>query len=79
MRDHLPPLALARAVEHYRYPFAAHEVIIIGDTPADVACARALGAVAVAVETGFCQPGELEAARADYLLRDLTEFSSVMP
>ncbi len=76
-RDHLPALAVARAVEHYRYPFAPSEVIVIGDTPADVSCARALGAVAVAVETGFCQPGELAAAQADYLLRDLTEFALI--
>ena len=51
--------------------------MVIGDTPADVSCARALGAVVVGVETGFCEPGELAAAKPDYLLRDLTEFSLV--
>jgi phosphoglycolate phosphatase-like HAD superfamily hydrolase len=76
-RDNLPALALARAVEHYGYPFTPEEVMVIGDTPADVSCARALGAVVVAVETGFCEPGELAAAKPDFLLRDLTEFSLV--
>jgi phosphoglycolate phosphatase-like HAD superfamily hydrolase len=77
-RDDLPPLALARAVEHYRQPIAPAQVIVVGDTPADVACARALGAVAVAVRTGFCKPGELEASAPDYLLDDLTSFDDVL-
>ena len=77
-RDHLPALAVARAADHYGYPFAPREVIVVGDTPADVACARHIGAVAVAVQTGFAHPEELTAAQPDYLLRDLTEFSSVL-
>ncbi len=76
-RNQLTPLAVARAVEYYHYPFSSTDVIVIGDTPADIACARAIGATAVAVETGFCEPGELAAAHADYLLRDLTEFGLV--
>lgn len=77
-RDNLPALAVARAVEHYRYPFTPQEVIVIGDTAADVSCARALGAVAVAVETGYTQENELIDAKPDYLLRDLTEFERVL-
>lgn len=77
-RDHLPALATDRAADHYGYPFTPADVIVVGDTSADVACARALGAVAVAVETGFANPGELRAAGADHLLRDLTEFASVI-
>ena len=75
-RDQLPALAVARAAAHYRYPFAPHEVIVVGDTLADVSCARALGAQAVAVQTGFAQPGDLDAA--DFLLSDLTEFARVL-
>ncbi len=75
-RDHLPPLALARAVAHYARPISPEQVIIIGDTPSDIACARALGAVAVAVATGPCPADELTAARPDHLLVDLTTFES---
>lgn len=75
-RDHLPPLALARAITHYGKPIAPEQVIVIGDTPSDVACARALGAVAVAVATGPCPVDELAAARPDYLLADLTTFEA---
>jgi phosphoglycolate phosphatase-like HAD superfamily hydrolase len=77
-RDHLPPLALARANQLARTPIPPEAVIVVGDTPADISCARALGAVAVGVETGFCQPSELAAARPDYQLKDLTEFWRVL-
>lgn len=75
-RDHLPPLALARAIAHYGREITPEQVIVIGDTPSDIACARALGAVAVAVATGPCQVEELTAARPDYLLVDLTTFEN---
>lgn len=77
-RDHLPALAVERAVEYYGYAFAPHEVIVVGDTPADVSCARHIGAVAVAVQTGFALYDELADSQPDYLLRDLTEFGSVL-
>ncbi len=73
-RDRLPPLALTRAIQHYGRHILPSEVIVIGDTPADIACARALGAVAVAVRTGFCTEAELAAAQPDFLLDDLTAF-----
>lgn len=76
-RDHLPPMALARAIEYYGHQFRTHEVVVIGDTPADVQCGRALGAVTVGVHTGFCKPGELAASSPDYLLDDLTQFPSI--
>ena len=75
-RDHLPPLALARAITHYGRPIAPEQVIVIGDTPSDINCARALGAVAVAVATGPCPAEELAAARPDHLLVDLTTFET---
>lgn len=47
-------------------------VAYVGDTPADVDAATAAGAVAVGVPTGSFGAGDL--ARADVVLRDLTEF-----
>ena len=44
---------------------------VIGDTPGDVRCARAIGARAVAVACGFSTREELEACAPDYLLDDL--------
>ncbi len=75
-RDHLPPLALARAISHYGLPIAPERVIVVGDTPTDIACARALGAVAVGVATGLVPYDELAAAAPDHLLVDLTTFEA---
>lgn len=73
-RADLPPLAMQRAAAHYSAVFAPGRVIVIGDTPADVECARAAGAFAVAVDTGFEERASLEAAQPDVLLDDLSGF-----
>lgn len=74
-RNDLPPLALQRAINHIGQEIAAEDVVVIGDTVADVECARAIpGAVAVAVCTGFEPRENLIAAQPDYLLNDLTTF-----
>ena len=45
--------------------------VVIGDTPRDVACARAGQALAVAVCTGWSDREELQASEPDLLLEDL--------
>jgi len=75
-RNLLPALALARANRHYDHVFRPSDVIIVGDTPLDIACARALGATAVAVSTGIVSADQLAACSPDYLLEDLTSFES---
>jgi phosphoglycolate phosphatase len=77
-RNDLPPLALARAIAHSGQPLTPEDVVIIGDTPADVDCARALGAAAVAVLTGFSTAEALRAANPDHLLDDLTALLAVL-
>jgi phosphoglycolate phosphatase-like HAD superfamily hydrolase len=77
-RDELPFLAMERASKHLGEPLTPEQVIVVGDTPADVSCARALGAVAVAVMTGFSKREELEAAAPDYLLDDLTGLLNIL-
>ncbi len=77
-RDHLPALALERAIRYSGRTITPEQVIVIGDTPADVACARALGAVAVAVKTGFSSHDELLACQPDHLLDDLTTFLNLL-
>lgn len=58
--------------------FAGPEVTVVGDTAQDVDCARANGFRVLAVETGFAQPGELQAARPDILLDDLGDLQRVL-
>lgn len=52
-REHLPPLAIDRInarIGHDR--FTAHNSVIVGDAPRDIACAKANGLRCVAVATG---------------------------
>ncbi|MGL4608799.1 MAG: HAD family hydrolase [Trueperaceae bacterium] len=54
------------------------EVIVIGDTPKDVACARAHDCVAFAVATGKWSAEELNAARADVVVDTLKDATKLL-
>lgn len=76
-RDSLVPIAVRRAQRRWGMP---RRVVVIGDTAADVRCARAGAAAlpgvevfAVAVATGFASIEALQAAGPDLLLNDLDE------
>ena len=68
VRDELPPLALRRAEAHWDRPFRGEDAVVIGDTPRDVACGKAVGAATVAVTTGRFSAEALERAGADRVL-----------
>ena len=51
-RHELPAIARDRALEQRGIQVRGSEIVIIGDTPSDVSCGRALGARAIAVATG---------------------------
>jgi phosphoglycolate phosphatase-like HAD superfamily hydrolase len=53
-------------------------VVVIGDTPHDVDCARACGAVAVAVATGQYPREALLADRPDHFFEDLSDTDRVL-
>ena len=67
-RNDLVPIAEERA---RAAGLSFSRTVVLGDTPADVACARAGGAFAVAVMTGWSSREALEAAAPDLLLDDL--------
>jgi phosphoglycolate phosphatase-like HAD superfamily hydrolase len=77
-RRKLPAIACARAraVAGVDVPF--DRVVIIGDTPLDVDCARACGAVAVAVATGHHAVADLAACGPDLLFADLSDVVAVL-
>ena len=58
--------------------FVAADVVVVGDTENDVDCARANGFRAIAVDTGWAEPGGLTAARPDALFADLTDTDAVL-
>lgn len=73
-RDRLPQIAIERAGLLTGRRFIGGDTVVVGDTPADVQCARAVGALAVAVATGRPTREELEACRPDILLDSLEEW-----
>lgn len=77
-RDALARAAIARAAAR-GIPLAdpAHAVVI-GDTPLDIACARAAGARAVAVATGGHGLDELRAHAPDLALDDLRDVEALI-
>lgn len=77
-REDLTRLALRRAQQQAQQTFAPRDILVIGDTPADIQAARAIHAVAVAVETGYAPRQSLVACQPDFLLADLREFMAVV-
>ena len=51
--------------------FAVEDILVIGDTPKDVACAHAFGAQCVAVATGAFSAAQLAECGADRVLENL--------
>lgn len=77
-RNELGAFALRRATETAGVSFDPENVVIVGDTVKDIACARALGAKSIAVATGSASRDDLEAAGPDRLLDDFSDLSSAM-
>ncbi len=72
-RTKLVPIAAERAHQRYGQPFVGSHVVIIGDTPNDVACGRAAGARTVAVATGPFNLADLQACAPDAALANLAD------
>ena len=72
-RNALVPFAVERARKSGLPEIAPSDVLVIGDTPHDVACAHAAGAVAVAVATGGHTVGQLRETGAEIVFEDLSD------
>ena len=78
MRGELVAIARARAERAHGEPIEPGDVVLIGDTPLDVAAAHQGGARAVGVATGPYDEAELAAAGADAVLPDLADTPCVV-
>jgi len=77
-RNELVPVARRRA-ETYDIPVEAIDrVIVIGDTPFDIECARVAGAKSIAVATGGFTVDQLKEFGADDVLQDLSDTGKVV-
>jgi phosphoglycolate phosphatase len=72
-RDEVAHAALAAARRHLNGADDRSQFWVVGDTPLDVQCARAIGARVAAVATGWHSVEELAGARPDLLLPDLSD------
>lgn len=72
-RNRLPGVAIERASLHFGRTFTGADAVVIGDTPRDVECGRAVGAVTVAVATGRYGADELRSCGPDLVLEDFRD------
>ncbi len=77
-RDELPAIAMERASLLTGYTFNGKNTVIIGDTPADILCARAGKATAVAVASGWHASSTLAKYQPDHLLENLSDTNHVL-
>jgi phosphoglycolate phosphatase-like HAD superfamily hydrolase len=77
-RAELPPIAAERAGELVGRPFTGADLVIIGDTPDDIACGRPIGARSVAVATGYYDITALRAAGAAHVFESLADTEAVL-
>jgi len=72
-RSALPPIAVARAASVIGRIPRGPDVVIVGDTPADMTCGNGIGARAIGVATGPFDVADLEAAGGYAVFADFSE------
>jgi phosphoglycolate phosphatase len=77
-RNNLPFLALERLAKLQDAPVHPNSVLVIGDTPRDIDCARHAGMKVLSLATGLYDRDVLARHQPDYLLDDLTVIDTVM-
>jgi len=74
-RNDVAKEALGHVLERLGNDFDPADIWVIGDTPADVECARSIGANVVAVATGIYSAEELEPSEPDHLFDDFSDLN----
>lgn len=77
-RREVARFARDRCAAHYGISPAPERVVVVGDTPADVDCARASGFRAVCVATGIHSVEDLESEGAEIVFRDFADTAGVL-
>ncbi len=72
-RNELGPFAQRRAREKHATNFPAEAIDVIGDTPHDIACGKAMGARTIAVATGSFSRAQLAEHQPDELVDDFSD------
>lgn len=77
-RSEIAAEAFRRATHLHGAALRPHEVLIIGDTPADVRCARAIGADVLIVGTGAVAREAIDEAAPDFFHEDLSRLDDIL-
>lgn len=77
-RNELGPVALARAEEVLGRTFTGGDAVVVGDTPKDIACGKALGAKTLAVATGSFPEDELRMHGASLVVTCLADSATIV-
>jgi phosphoglycolate phosphatase len=77
-RNRLGSFARARAKEKHGREFSPSQIDVIGDTPRDIACGKAIGARTIAVTTGTWSREELAKYQPDFLIDDLSDVEGLI-
>jgi len=75
-RDQIAAVAHQRGSEIFGRPLRGEEVLVIGDTPLDIRCGRAIGAKVLAVATGGATLDELLEHKPDWAVQDLSHIDA---
>lgn len=77
-RPELPEIARRRAEAELGHPVSGGDLVVIGDTPADIACGARIGVRAIGVATGRYSVEELRACGAADVFADLSDTDAVV-
>jgi phosphoglycolate phosphatase len=75
-RNQIAAIARERANRILNEELRGEEILVVGDTPHDIRCGRAISAKVLAVATGGATLEQLRAHKPDWLARDLREVTA---
>lgn len=78
LRNDLGPHAVRRAASHHSVEFAADRVWVLGDTPHDIDCGKAIGASTLAIATGQFTVEQLRAHNPTAVVADLSNTNAIL-
>jgi len=78
LRPELPAIAQRRARARLGVDIAGSDIVVIGDTPADLQCGRDIGVRAIGVATGRYTTDDLAAQGAVAVFADLSDTDAVV-
>ena len=77
-RPELPGIARQRILDDLGHQLHGHDIIIIGDTPADIECGRSIGVRAIGVATGRYTTDALAKHHPYAVFEDLADTEAVL-